>query len=256
MMLVDTHAHLNMGKFEHDRADVIQRAQEAGVRFIIDVGNDLETSRLAVHNAESYDPVYASTGIHPHDAKQVGPSDLMEINELLLHPKVVALGEIGLDYHYDFSPRDKQGELFRQQLRLAQARKMPVIIHIREAMGDGLAILDEIGELIAGGVFHCFGGNAEDAVHVIERGYFISFTGVVTFKNFKKQDVVRKVPLDRLLLETDAPYMAPVPFRGKRCEPAHVKQTALALAEILQISEEALSKATTENAVRLFGLGA
>jgi TatD DNase family protein len=252
-VLVDTHAHLNMAKFDDDRERVVQRAHEADVHFILDVGIDLKASRLAVQNAETYDVVYAAAGIHPHDASKMGPSDLREINELLCHPKVVALGEIGLDYHYDFSPRPKQADVFRQQLRLAQARKMAVIIHIREAMEDGLAILDEIGPLPGGGVFHCFGGDADDADHVLERGFYISFTGVVTFRNFKMQAAVRAIPLDRLLLETDAPYMAPVPLRGKRCEPCFIGHTARVMADILAISESRLADATSENAARLFG---
>jgi len=251
---VDTHSHLNLDRFDNDRDAVIQRAAEAGVDMILDVGNDLETSRRAVKNSEKYDDVYATVGIHPHDASSMKEIDLSEIEKFLDHPKVVAVGEIGLDYHYDFSPREIQKKIFAQQLQLARERDLPVVVHMRKAMQDGLKVLDESGDPPWKGVFHCFGGTVYDVPRVLERGFHISFTGVVTFKNFKKNEMIREVPLKRLLLETDAPYMAPVPHRGERNEPCFLVHTAKAVAKVYGVEEERLAEVTTTNARTLLGL--
>ena len=253
-MLIDTHTHLNSQPFDDDREEVVQRAKEADVQVILDVGTDLETSRKAVEYSEKIDGLCAAVGIHPHDAAKAGKQDLTEIKKLLDYPKVVGLGEIGLDYHYHFSPAEIQQEIFSKQLCMAQEKDKPVIIHIREAMQDGLEILNRSGKPPWKGVFHCYGGTVEDIPSVLARGFFISFTGVVTFHNFKNVEKIRAVPLDRLLLETDAPYMTPVPHRGKRNEPCFLIHTAKILADLYDIDYEELARITTSNARMLFGL--
>jgi len=253
-MLIDTHAHLNMDVFNSDRKEVIQRADEAGVKAIIDIGTDLETSRKAVKIAEQHENVYAAVGCHPHDSVKIASEEIKEIKHLVSHTKVVALGEIGLDYHYDFSPPEVQKKIFMLQLSYAHEQQLPVIIHIREAFEEGLEIIDSAGEPPWRGVFHCFGGSSHDVEEVLKRGFHVSFTGVVSFKNFSKRDVVQTVPIDRLLLETDAPYMAPVPLRGKRNEPAFLTHTAESLADIYQMDRHTLAEMTTANAHRLFNM--
>jgi TatD DNase family protein len=253
-MLADTHAHLNMKEFDPDRESVLERAADSGVEWILDVGTDLESSRKAVREAACLKTVFAAAGVHPHAALAVNPSVLSELETLLSSPKVKALGEIGLDYHYDFSPRSVQRDAFRAQLEMALSRRMPVIIHVREAMADALDILHAFSADGWEGVFHCFSGNSEDASRLIRMGFHISFTGVVTFPNFGKFDAVRQVPLNRLLLETDAPYMTPVPHRGKRNEPAFLTFTAAKLSEILGVEPNFLAAQTTRNALTLFRL--
>ncbi len=253
-MLVDTHAHLNLKDYDEDREAVIFRAQEAGVGRILDVGTDLSSSLRALSTAEKEETVFASVGIHPHDAAAASESDFNDLNQLLNHPRVLALGEIGLDYHYDLSPRDRQRAVFVRQLRTARQQDLPVVIHVREAMTDALDILKSEGKKWQG-VFHCFGGAIDDVPPILAMGFYISFTGVVTFRNFKRWDVVRSVPLDRLLLETDAPYMTPVPYRGRRNEPARLSDTADVLSRTLEIPRDQLDAATTENARQLFGMG-
>lgn len=243
-----------MDRFEEDRDAVVERALAAGVTAMLDVGNDLSSSLRVVENCEAYDSVFGAAGIHPHDAA-CDQDKLAGVKDVLAHPKVVALGEIGLDYHYDYSPRDLQKEVFEKQLGLARQMNLPVIIHVREAMADALVILDRFGDDPWRGVFHCFGGSVFDVPRVVERGFHISFTGVVTFKNYQGADMVRAVPAHRLLIETDAPFMAPVPHRGKRCEPAWIAQTARKLAEIRGEEFEILAEKTTENACQLFDIG-
>jgi len=252
-MIIDTHSHLNMALFDTDLEDVLRRAGESGVSAVIDVGTDIATSRKAAVNAS--DPrVYAAAGIHPHEASKAAPSGLEELRSLLGQPRTVALGEIGLDYHYDFSPPDVQKRWFTLQLKLARELNRPVIVHVREAMDDALDLIDAVSRGPWQGVFHCFGGKADQAGMVLSRGFHISFTGVVTFRNFRGFDAVRSVPLHRMLLETDSPYMTPVPLRGARNEPAFLPHVAEKLAAILGVSIEELAGSTTENAVRLFGL--
>jgi TatD DNase family protein len=252
-MIIDTHSHLNTQPFDTDLEDVLRRAEENGVSAVIDVGTDIPTSRKAAGNAS--DPrVYAAAGIHPHEASKAAESDLAELRGLLGRPRTVALGEIGLDYHYDFSPPDVQKRWFTLQLNLARELKLPVIVHVREAMDDALKLIDAVSEGPWQGVFHCFGGTAEQARMVLSRGFHISFTGVVTFKNFRGWDAVRSVPLHRMVLETDSPYMTPVPLRGKRNEPAFLPHIADRLAAFIEVSTDELARSTTENAIRLFGL--
>lgn len=243
-----------MEQFVKDREAVLTRAASAGVTAVIDIGTDLASSKAAAGLSRIFDNVFASAGIHPHESGAAGDDDLAALEALLTMPRTVALGEIGLDYHYDFSPRETQQSLFKRQLQLARSLDMPVIIHVREAMQEALAIIDSLGAAPWRGVFHCFSGTAADAAEVQERGFHVSFTGVVTFKNFVTSDAVRLIQEERLLLETDCPYMAPVPHRGKRCEPMHLPHTGGKVAEIRGVSPEHLAAATTENAIALFGL--
>ena len=251
-MLIDTHTHINMDKFDSDRGDVIQKAVDAGVEIILDVGTDLKSSQKAVKNSERFEEVRAVVGIHPHETARAEEHDIQEIEKLLEHPKVVGIGEIGLDYYYDFSPMEIQKKMFSRQLRMAKEKKLPVVIHVREAMKDTMEILDTVGDLPARGVFHCFGGTVEDVHRVLEMEFFISFTGVVTFNNFKSFDKIHEVPINKLLLETDSPYMTPVPHRGKRNEPCFLIHTARKLSEIYGTELDYLAEATTKNAERLF----
>jgi TatD DNase family protein len=241
-----------MDVFDKDRSAVIQRAEDADVKTVIDIGTDLDTSRKALEISQKHDSVYAAVGIHPHDSVKMNSDDLTELKKLLTQPRVIALGEIGLDYHYSFSPHDTQKRILKHQLCCAKDLQIPLIIHVREAFQDIFNILDSSGSPPWQGVFHCFGGNRQDAREVLKRGFHISFTGVITFKNFTRRDVVRSVPLDRLLLETDAPYMTPVPHRGKRNEPAFLNHTAETLAEIYELDIKTLADITTANALRLF----
>lgn len=253
MRLIDTHAHLNMPEFDADRGEVVSRASLSGVERILDIGTDVPSSRKALALTQIHPSIYAAAGIHPHEASKASVADLDEIEFLLHESKVLALGEIGLDYHYNYSPRDVQQALFRKQIEIGLRAGKPMIIHVREAMQDALRILKETGPPRLKGVFHCFGGSLEDVPAVLEMGFYISFTGVITFRNFSRKDIVSAVPLNRILLETDSPYMTPVPMRGKRNEPSMLVHTAKHLSEILQIPEEELVSQTTANAVTLFG---
>ena len=254
MHLVDSHSHLSMTQFEGDREAVINRAEKAGLTAIIDVGTDVISSESAVRLAETFPIIHAAAGIHPHEAAKENTGDLFKLLDLWKNPKVVAIGEIGLDYHYDFSPRDVQRDLFRRQLTLAVELNMPVIIHVREAMKDALEDIDSVSTNSWKGVFHCFGGSKQDVDSVLNRGFFISFTGVVTFKNFKQTEAVLAVPTDKLLLETDCPFMTPVPYRGKRNEPAYVRQNLDFLSVLRDENKVLLAEKTTDNCYRLFGL--
>ena len=253
-MFIDTHIHLNMEQYDKDRDDVVARASRAGVKKIIDVSTDIESGIKSRELAAAYDEIFSAVGIHPHEASTWSEETEVSLRQLLTGPKIVALGEIGLDYYYDYSPREAQHYAFRQQLRLAQDLHLPVIIHVREAMSDALRILEEEADGIRG-VFHCFGGDAADAREVVARGFHVSFTGVVTFKNFKRTDAVAAVPLENLLLETDGPFMAPVPYRGKRNESAFMVKTAEKIAEIKDTTLDFISGAILENSRFLFTLG-
>ncbi|MDW7681256.1 MAG: TatD family hydrolase, partial [bacterium] len=250
---VDTHAHLYYDKFDHDRDLVINNAMLASVSTIINVGVDLKTSRQSLELAERYEMVYAAAGIHPNDSHLAQPEDHWgEIEHLFQHPKLIAVGEIGLDYHWDFCPPQQQKQALIRQLELAIEYDLPVIIHTREAWRDILSIINRYRDQIRG-VFHCFSGTAEQAKQVLDLGFYISFTGVVTFKNSAALKLVADfVPLDRLLLETDSPFMAPVPFRGKRCEPAYTPLIAKKIAEAKGIGLSEIALRTTENAQNLF----
>ncbi|RMH06850.1 MAG: TatD family deoxyribonuclease [Nitrospirae bacterium] len=256
-MLTDSHVHLDDPRYDSDRYEVLARAADAGVTNLITIGCDLETSRAAVALAERHSHVYATVGVHPHEVKRIEASWYNEIEALAKHPKVVAYGEIGLDYHYDHSPRDIQRCRFREQLELAHTLGLPIVIHTREAQSDTLAILQETRAAKLGGVFHCFAGDAEFAQQALALGFSLSFSGIITFRNAEAlRTLVRTVPSDRLLIETDAPYLAPVPFRGKRNEPAYVRLVAEKIAELYgdhqKFTVEEIACLTTSNAKRLF----
>lgn len=254
-MLFDTHAHLNATQFSEDVEQVIERARAEGVSHIVVVGFDRPTIQRAMGLAEEYPFIYAAVGWHPVDAIHMTDEDLVMIERLAAHPKVVALGEMGLDYYWDQSPKDVQKEVFRKQIRLAKKVKLPIIIHNRDATADIVDILREEGAEEVGGVMHCFSGSIEVARQCIDMNFYISFGGPVTFKNAKKpKEVAKEIPLDRLLIETDCPYLTPHPFRGKRNEPSYVKYIAEAIAELKGLSFEEVAQKTSDNAKRLFGI--
>jgi TatD DNase family protein len=248
MTLVDSHCHLDDKRFDGDREEAIERALAAGVSTILAIGTgegppDLE---CAIRLAERHSSILASVGVHPHDASKATDGTFRRVEELLQHPRVVALGEIGLDYHYDFSPRDTQRGVFVQQLRIAAAARKPVIIHTREAWEDTLSLLDRHWH--GDGIMHCFSGGPQEAAKVVEMGFHVSFAGIVTFpKALAVQAAAKEVPLHRLLVETDAPYLAPAPHRGKRNEPAFAACTARRIAELRGEPFDAIAEATTNN---------
>lgn len=254
-MLFDTHVHLNDDQFKEDIEEVIKRAQEAGVSNMVVVGFDRATITRAMELIEKYDFIYASIGWHPVDAIDMLDEDLAWIEELSSHPKVVAIGEMGLDYHWDKSPRDIQKEVFRKQIRLAKKVNLPIVIHNREATADIVDILKEEHAEAVGGIMHCYSGSPEVAKECLDMNFYISLGGPVTFKNAKKpKEVAVEVPLDKLLIETDCPYLAPHPYRGKRNEPAYVKLVAEQIAELKGLTFEEVAVATNQNARKLFGI--
>ncbi|MGD6943821.1 TatD family hydrolase [Cytobacillus gottheilii] len=254
-MFFDTHVHLNAEQFEDDLQEVIDRAVEEGVTNMVVVGFDRPTIKKAMELVEKYDFLYASVGWHPVDAIDMTDEDLLWIEELSAHPKVVALGEMGLDYHWDKSPKEIQKEVFRKQIRLAKKVGLPIVIHNREATADIVAILKEEEAAEVGGIMHCFSGSAETAQECVEMNFLISLGGPVTFKNAKKpKEVAEVIPLEKLLIETDCPFLAPHPYRGKRNEPSYVTLVAQEIAEIKEISVHEVAKATTDNAKKLFGI--
>lgn len=256
MTLVDSHCHLDDKQFQADRDAVIQRAREAGVSQMLSIGTGDGPPDLgvAVRVAELYPFVYATVGVHPHNAAQWNADTLVELRSLAKHAKVVAIGEIGLDYHYDFSPRDRQKQVFIEQMNLARECGLPIIIHTREAWEDTFALLAQYwtpGGLP--GVMHCFTGGPEEAQRSLELGFHLGFGGVTTYpKATGVHEAARMTPLNRLLVETDAPYLAPTPHRGKRNEPAYVVQTARRVAELRGETLEQVASATTENFRLLF----
>jgi TatD DNase family protein len=252
MRLFDSHAHYDDAKFAEDRHGVLAALPKAGIGGVMNAASDLASAELGIGLAERYDFVWASAGIHPHEAKDAPPDYLERLVALLSRPKVRALGEIGLDYHYDFSPRETQLAVFERQLELALELDMPVIIHDREAHADTLRLVKKHRPP---GVVHCYSGSAELARELLKLGLYIGFTGVVTFANARKTiEAARAVPLERLLIETDCPYMAPVPFRGKRCDSSMIAKTAEAIAAIKQTTLEELAAATDENARKLYNI--
>ncbi|OUM97141.1 MAG: hydrolase TatD [Paenibacillaceae bacterium ZCTH02-B3] len=251
-MLVDSHAHLDSPKFDGDREAVIERAKEAGVELIVNVGFNRETIPTTIALAEKYDMIYAAVGWHPQDAVDMKPDDLDWLEELCRHPKVRAIGEIGLDYYWDTSPRDVQERVFREQIRLARRLGKPIIIHNRDATGDVVRILREEKAADVGGIMHSFSSSPEIARECMKMNFYISFGGPVTFKNaVQPKESLAAVPLERLLIETDCPYLTPHPFRGKRNEPAHVRLVAEAAAAIKQVTVEEIARITAENARKI-----
>ena len=250
-MLFDTHAHMNDPAFDEDRAQVLLGLKDKGVHYMLNVGCCLESSRDCVAMAETYDFVYASVGSHPDSADEVNEEVLAEYRQMAAHPKVMAIGEIGLDYYYETIPREVQIQAFRMQMELARELKMPVIVHERNAHDDGMRVVKEFKDVT--GVFHCYSGSAEMARQLVDMGWYIGFTGVLTFKNARKAvETAERIPLERIVLETDCPFMAPEPFRGKRNDPGYLFRMAERLAEIRGISVEEVQAITTENAKNLY----
>ena len=254
-MLFDTHAHLDFDDFKSDRDEVIARATRAGVSFIIDPGCDVGTSRTAVALSERYETVYAAVGIHPNSTADAVPGDSAEIARLASNPNVVAIGETGLDFYRDRAPREVQLRAFRGQLDLARSLDLPVIIHFRAVELDGIELTGP--ELFKGmrGVFHCFGGSVGFAEKVVSMGFHVGFDGPLTYLNSDRVEVARAVPLDRCLIETDAPFLTPQRYRGRRNEPAFVADVAEKLAEVKLIDVDEVIEITTRNACGLFGIG-
>jgi TatD DNase family protein len=269
---IDSHAHITSKDFDSDRADVLQRAFDAGVNFVINPSTDLEDSKRAVDLAEKYPQIFACVGIHPHEAVRASDAAVASIEDLTNHPKVVGIGEIGLDFYYDFSPRIVQTRIFRAQLEIARRRNLPVVIHTRDSLPETFAIVRESTAAAPEwraqgvsphsrypapkGVFHCFSGNISEAWQVIRLGFAISFPGVITFANAGQAAAVASgVSLEHILLETDSPYLAPVPFRGTRNEPMHVVQVADRLAQLQHLSVEDVVRSTSYGVFRVFGIG-
>ncbi|WKA54860.1 TatD family hydrolase [Planococcus shixiaomingii] len=254
-MFIDTHVHLNADQYDEDLTEVIERAIENKVTKMVVIGFDRKTIERAMALAEKYDFIYAVVGWHPVDAVDCTDEDLNWIEELSAHPKVVGIGETGLDYYWDKSPKEVQQEVFRKQIRLAKRVNLPIIIHNRDATEDVMRILKEEDAKTTGGVMHCFGGSVETARESIKMNFMISLGGPVTFKNAKQpKKVAEMISLDHLMIETDAPYLAPHPYRGKRNEPAYVPLVAEEIARLKGISVEEVAEATTRNAEKFFKL--
>ncbi len=251
-MLFDTHAHMDASAFQEDRHEILAKLPSLGVGLVMNPGCDWASSLAAIELAQRYDHVYAAVGSHPDAADQVDEALCAKYAALCqTHAKVKAIGEIGLDYHYEDIPREIQKRAFRLQLELARSLNLPAIVHEREAHEDGLRIVDEFPEVT--GVFHCYSGSAEMARELIRRGWYIGFTGVLTFKNARKAlEVAASIPLERIVLETDCPYMAPDPFRGKRNDPSKLYRMAEKLAELRGFPREEVEKITTDNGKRLY----
>ncbi len=256
-MFIDTHAHYDDEAFDEDRELLLESLRAKGVDLIVNAAQDVETTVRCIALAEKFDFIYATAGIHPHEANKYNEETILRIETLAKHPKVVAIGETGLDYHYDFSPRDVQKANFRANIRLAKKLGLPVVVHDREAHADTLEILEEEGVTPAGAVYHCFSGSAEYAKIVAKHGWYFSIGGSVTFKNASKiKEAVAVIPGELLMLETDCPYMSPVPLRGTRNNSANIMYTAKEIADIKGMEYEELCRLTNENAKRFFGLNA
>jgi TatD DNase family protein len=254
-MYIDSHAHLDMKAFNEDRNLVIERAINAGITHILTVGIDLSSSIRALQLAQRYDFIFSSIGYHPHNAEKLGTNTLMEFGKMASESKIRAWGEIGLDFYRHLSPPEKQIDAFEQQLDMAVDYNLPVIIHNRDADREVFEVLRKKGNSPLRGVIHCFSGTYDLAMAFIQMGFYISIAGTVTYKNaFKVQDVASRIPLDRMLLETDAPFLAPVPERGKRNEPLFVTHTAQKVAHLRNIDTKEVAHRTSENAKRLFRL--
>ena len=252
-MYFDTHAHYDDRAFESDRLRLLEQLHAEGVELIVDPGCDLKSSRTALALAERFPFVYAAVGIHPEEQADCTPEALAEIGELLEHPRCVALGEIGLDYYWDAGHREEQIRLFRQQIRLALECGKPVIVHDREAHGDCLETVRAFPGLR--GVFHCFSGSVEMAEELLKRGWYLGFDGPITYKNARKAlEVLDVCPLDRILIETDSPYLSPVPNRGKRNDSRNLRYIAETIAQRRGLSTEEVAALTLENGKRLFGI--
>jgi TatD DNase family protein len=255
--LIDSHAHIQGKEYVGETAAVIQRASQAGVARIVVVGGagDMSSNTSAVALAESWANLHATVGMHPHDAKDVGEAELQELRKLAAHPKVVAVGETGLDYYYNHSPREVQRRVFAQFICLAEETGLPLVVHERDAASEASELLRSEGAGKIRGVIHCFTGNYEAACAYLDLGFYLSFTGIITFKNAEPlRDVVRKVPLENMFVETDSPYLTPVPHRGKRNEPAYVRFVAETIAEVKGVELAEVARVTSANVKKLFSI--
>lgn len=250
----DTHAHYDSGAFSKDRDDVLAGLPEKGVALAVCPGCDMDSARKCVELANKYPYIYAAVGIHPHDAQHVPPGWLAGLEVLSYHPKVVAIGEIGLDYYYEHSPREVQQDVFRAQMALALKRDKPVIVHDREAHRDCLEIVRAYPNVT--GVYHCYSGGLEDAKTLVGMGWMLSFTGAVTFRNARRAlEVIKWLPMEYIMIETDSPYLTPEPWRGKRNDSGYVYRVAEVIAEVKQMTTEQVAAVTMENGKRFFGIG-
>ena len=255
-LLVDSHAHLDGRQFTEDLHETIERATVNGISHILTIGCDLESSENSIIVAEKYENIFAAVGVHPHDATEINADTLAKLRSMLAHPKVVALGEIGLDFYRDRSPRDIQRNAFRQQIRLAKEVGKPIIVHDRDAHDEVIQILKEENAAEVGGVLHCFSGDLKMAKQCLQLGFYLSFTGTITYpKNEAIREIIKEIPIDRMLIETDCPYLSPQKFRGKRNEPAYVRYTAEKMAEIKGLTIEDVARVTSRNCHDLFGFG-
>jgi len=252
-MYFDTHAHYCDKRFDNDRDVLLESMADVGVSLILNAGSNLRSSVISLELADKYPFIYASVGVHPHDASSMGDETIIDLEEMLAHPKAVAVGEIGLDYHYDFSPREVQRVRFREQLELARRLGKPVIIHERESLQDTLDTVRDFSDLT--GVFHCFSGSWETAKIVLDLGWYLSFTGIITFKNARRAlEVLEKMPADRIMLETDCPYLAPEPKRGHRNSSLFLPYIAEKVADVRGMTIEDVAALTMENGKRFFGI--
>jgi TatD DNase family protein len=251
--LFDSHLHLSDQAFEEYRTAVLQRARDAGVTELVTVGSDPEDARRAIDLSRVAPGVWATAGLHPHDASTFSADLLAELEELSALPEVVAIGETGLDYHYDNSPREEQRHAFQSQLLLAERTGLPVVVHSRAADGDTTGFISDFGGRVRG-VLHCFTGGDELLAAGLAAGWYVSFSGIVTFKKFDGVEAVRRVPADRLLIETDSPYLSPVPHRGRRNEPSHLVHTCRAVAELREEAFEVVAENTRANALKFYNL--
>ena len=254
-MLIDTHAHLEMPEYDHDRKDMIKRAQDSGIDYMLTIGIDIEACHQAISLAEEFEFIYAVVGVHPHNAKVIDEDTYDVLRKLTQHEKVCALGEMGLDFFRNLSPQDVQAKRFRELIALARELKLPVVVHDRDAHQETLSILKEEKAFEVGGVIHCFSGDYEMAVKCLDMGFYISIPGTVTFRKATAlQELVKSIPLERILVETDAPFLAPVPFRGKRNEPSYVSCVAEKIAQIKNLDFAEVAAVTSRNAKTLFRL--
>jgi TatD DNase family protein len=254
--LIDSHAHLDGQKFADDQKETIERATANGISHILTVGCDMASSHASISIAENYPNIYAAVGVHPHDAAEINSRTLAELKKLLTHPKVVALGEIGLDFFRDHCPHQIQHQAFREQIRLAREIGKPIIVHDRDAHEETIKILIEEHAKDVGGVIHCFSGDLKMAQQCLDLGFYLSFPGTITYpKNSELREVVRQISIERILVETDCPYLSPQKYRGKRNEPAYVRFTADKIAEIKNLTIDDIARITSRNCFDLFGIG-
>lgn len=254
-MFIDSHAHLDDGRFDEDREDIIEAIKKNDIDIVVNIGADLSTSINSIKLAEKYDFIYATVGVHPHDAKTMDDNTINLLKTFAQKEKVVGIGEIGLDYYYDNSPREIQKKRFIEQIELAKELDMPIVVHTRDAAGDTMEIIKNSQDGRLRGVMHCYSGSVEQAFEYIDLGFYISLGGPVTFKNSRvSKEVAKKIPLEKLMIETDSPYLTPEPYRGKRNNPMYVKYVAEKIAEIREVSVEEIGKYSSENTKRLFNI--